>query len=187
MKTFYLRTAGIKILMGLTAAVLVFSCTSWQIFRDREEVYGKNPPAVAHSFASDKIRPGDTWKVYLEASDPDGDMDSIVTEIDQPGQGAYPASYTRITGENRKDLSGFVYLNTMSSGNYTWQENLNLSVTILIKDKAGHLSPPLVLPLSFNGRFSQEKPPQNLFQETNLGPILITLRHYADGNSGDMD
>ncbi len=173
--------------MGLVGALLAFSCTSLQIFRDREEVYGKNPPELTQSFASDKIRPGDTWKVYLQANDPDGDLDSIVAEIDQPGQGNYPVSYTRLRGKNRRDVSGFVYLNTMTPSGFTWQENLNLTVTIWIKDKAGHLSRPSVFLLSFNSRFTQEKPPQSLFEERSLGPIMITLRHYADDNSGDME
>lgn len=67
---------------------------------------------ITQSFASTSLGAGDTWKVYLNASDSDGDMKYIVCTIDQPGIGTYPVSFTRIKEENRQELSGHIYLNT---------------------------------------------------------------------------
>jgi len=53
-------------------------------------------PVITQSFASTSLGAGDTWKVYLNASDPDGDMKYIVCTIDQPGIGIYPVSFTRV-------------------------------------------------------------------------------------------
>ncbi len=176
-----------KISIPLLIVLFLGGCATGEIFRDREEVYGKNPPSITGSFASKTIRPGETWKVYLRAVDPDGDFDSIVAEIHQPGQGTYPASYTRIGAGKGKELSGFVYLNTMTPSGFTWQEYVTLDLTLRIRDKAGHLSQPVVFPLSFSGRYTQEEPPGNAFSETNLGPIMITLRHYATDGPGGFE
>ncbi|HSR12154.1 MAG TPA: hypothetical protein VLS90_11990 [Thermodesulfobacteriota bacterium] len=172
------RLAVWLVITGLAAMLFCSGCAS-SLFRDREAVYGKNPPKIIRSFASDKIRPGDTWKVYLVANDPDDDLDVIVSEIHQPGQGTYPVSYTQLKGEDRKDLSGFVYLNTMTPRGHTWEENKNLTLTIHIRDKGGHQSLPLSFPLSFNSRYVQEPPPPGLFEGRNLGPIMIILRDYS--------
>jgi hypothetical protein len=70
----------------------------------------KAAPVITQSFASPQIAPGKNWRIYLKASDADGDMEGIVSTVHQPGVGTYPVSSTR-TGENyRKELSGYVYL-----------------------------------------------------------------------------
>ena len=171
----------------IAAFLLLFfagSCASWEIFRDPEKEYGKEPPSFVKSFASPTIRPGETWKVYLQGIDPNGDMQSIVAEIHQPGQGTYPVSYTRLKPENAREFSGYVYLNTMTPSGFTWQEFLTLSLTVQIRDKAGHFSAPLTFPLAFSGRFTQEEPPAGVFPEKSLGPVMITLRHYSNDEGG---
>ncbi|MCX5907386.1 MAG: hypothetical protein NTY64_09420 [Deltaproteobacteria bacterium] len=80
-----------------------------------EKKMGK-PPVIHQSFAAKQIRLGDTWKIYLQASDPDGDMKTIVCTIDQAGAGTYPASYTSIPEDQRRELSGYIYKNLSQSG-----------------------------------------------------------------------
>jgi len=36
--------------------------------------------------------------------------------------------------------------------------------------------------LSINSRYAQETPPEGVFQENNLGPIMIDLRTVGDDN-----
>ena len=72
----------IRIFVGV--ALLVFlaaSCTAMMSSGEREKMYGKAVPVITESFASKELRPGDTWKVYLKASDPDGDMRYIVSVL----------------------------------------------------------------------------------------------------------
>jgi len=135
-------------------------------------------PLITQSFASTSLGAGDPWKVYLKASDPDGDMKYIVCTIDQPGIGTYPASFTRIKEENRQELSGYIYLNT--GGGY----GLNLSsitLTVQIQDRSGNFSDSVSFPLQFQPGVRQEAPPQDTFQEIELGPIMITLQPTSGG------
>jgi hypothetical protein len=153
-------------------------CIGLETMEVREAKYGKSVPVIQKSFASKGISPGQTWKIYLIASDPDGEMKNIVCTIDQPGVGVYPASFTKIKEENRKELSGYIYLNTQSWDDLTF---LNLTLTVQIQDEAGHFSAPAIFPLSFNSRFAQEPAPPGVFQEKDLGPILIRLRTIREG------
>ena len=92
-----------------------------------EEKYGKSVPVITGAFASKELIPGHTWKVYLKASDPDGDMQYIVSNVYQPGWGDYPLSRTRIREENRKELDGYIYLNTLISRGLRIREFFHLS------------------------------------------------------------
>ena len=138
-------------------------------------VEGEKPPVILQSFASKELRPGDVWKVYLKASDPEGKMRYIFATISQPGVGVYPVSITRIKGENQKDLSGYIYLNTARAVPTSFF-NLNLTLAVNIQGQGGVFSPTVFFPLSFSRQSAREAPPDGLFAEQNLGPIMINLR-----------
>ena len=169
-----------KIVAGLVLLLLIAGCATMMSFEEREKTYGKEASVITETFASKQLRPGDTWKVYLKASDPDGDMQSIVATVDLVGSGTHPASFTRIKDGNRKELSGYVSLNTWNPSGEGWLNNLTLTLTVQIKDRAGHLSKAVTFPLEFNSRYVQEPPPPGVFPEQNLGPIMITLRSFND-------
>jgi hypothetical protein len=171
-----------KLFVLTIALLLIAGCAAMEPVEVREKMYGKGVPVITQSFASNEIRPGDTWLVYLNAHDPDGDMKQIVCEIEQPGVGVYPVSYTRIKEENRKELSGYVYLTTLHV-NYFSFNFINLTLRVEIQDRAGHYSAPVFFPLSFNALYRQEPPPQNVFKEHDLGPIMIQLRTVDEGSS----
>lgn len=134
-------------------------------------------PVISQSFASPQIAPGRVWKVFLKASDADGDMKEFVCIIHQPGVGTYPVSITRIREGNQKSLSGYLYLNVNAFRNLDFVE---LTLTVQVKDRAGNFSEPVKFPLSINSRYAQETPPEGVFQENNLGPIMIDLRTVGD-------
>jgi hypothetical protein len=48
------------------------------------EATGKATPVITQAFASKELIAGDTWKVYLKSSEPDGDMRYIVSTLYQP-------------------------------------------------------------------------------------------------------
>ena len=169
-----------KILALLILPFLALGCAALEPIEVREQTYGKGVPVITQSFASKQMRPGDTWKVYLNATDPDGDMKNIFCSIEQPGIGTYPGSFTKIKEANRKELSGYIYLNTVGIQGLNW---VNITLTVQVQDKAGHFSQPVVFPLSFNSRSKQESPPPGIFQEKELGPIMILLRTITDGDS----
>ena len=134
-------------------------------------------PVINQSFASPQISPGRIWKVYLKASDADGDMKEFVCTIHQPGVGTYPLSITRIREGNQKNLSGYLFLNVDAFRNLDFVE---LTLTVQIRDRAGQFSEPAKFPLSINSRYAQEPPPAEVFRENNLGPVMIQLRTVGD-------
>ena len=136
-------------------------------------------PVISQSFASPQIAPGRVWKVFLEAADADGDMKEFACVIHQPGVGTYPVSITRIREGNQKSLSGYLYLNVNAFRNLDFVE---LILTVQVRDRAGQFSEPVKFPLSINSRYAQESPPEGVFQENNLGPIMIDLRTVGDDN-----
>jgi len=172
-----------RIIGGMAVLLLIAGCATMMSFEEKEKTYGKESSVITETFASKQLRPGDTWKIYLKASDPGGDMHKIVAVVNQPGLGPYPASYTKIQEGNSKELSGYVYLNTSGPYGTEWQNFLSFSVTVQIQDRAGHSSEPVSFPLSFQSRYTQEPPPPEKFKEQDLGPIMVVLRP-PDGDQG---
>ena len=158
---------------------LIMGCASLAPLEVKEEKYGKSLPVIIQSFASPEIRPLETWKVYVKASDSDGGMKNLYASVFQYGMGPYPLSITRIKEADSKDLDGYFYLNTGHDAGMNFK---NLILTVYIQDKAGHFSAPAVLPLAFNERSVQQTPPQGVFQEKDLGPIMVNLRSSNDGD-----
>ncbi len=171
-----------KFFAGAVLFLLAAGCAALEPLEVREKMYGRGVPAITQSFASKEIRPGSTWKVYLNAHGPDGEMKQIVCVIEQPGVGVYPAAYTRIKADNRKELSGYIYLTTFDV-NYSSLNFTNLTLRVQIQDMAGHYSAPVFFPLSFNALYRQEPPPQDVFKEHDLGPIMIQLRTVDEAHN----
>ena len=137
-------------------------------------------PVVTSHFASSDLRPGDTWKIYLRASDSDGDMRNVVAVVKQAGVGVSPVSFTRIREENRKELSGYVYLNTMGGSSYSSLTFYGLTLTLWVQDRAGNFSDPVEFPLTFGSRVeAQAVPPAGAYPEEDLGPVMVFLRSMS--------
>ena len=151
------------------------------------EATGKATPVITQAFASNELRAGDTWKVYLKSSEPDGDMRYIVSTLYQPGWGDYPVSRTRIREENRNELNGYIYLNTLIPGGYNFLNFHTVTLTVQIQDRAGHYSKPMEFSLYFDPRATeQEEPPTGVFKEQTLGPIMVALHPFDVGGGGNQ-
>lgn len=167
---------SIKVLSGFVLFLLISACAGLHVTNSGWSTGGGKPPVITQSFASKQLAPGDTWKVYLNALDMDGDMKFVVCTISQKGVGE-SVSYTRIKKDNGKELSGYVYLNTFSSPDYQSLDFTNLTLTLQVKDQAGNLGTPQVFPLSFNARFTQEVAPPGVFKDQDLGAVMVTLHN----------
>ena len=148
----------------------------------RPAVEGAKPPVIIQSFASKELRPGDVWKVYLKASVPEGKMKYIFATISQPGANRYPTSIIRIKGENQKEISGYIYLNTAPAVQSNFF-NLSLNLAVSVKGTGG-FSQAVAFPLTFEAKPSPEEPPEGVFKEQDLGPISITLQSVSPGGGG---
>jgi hypothetical protein len=129
-------------------------------------------PVITHRFASKEIRPGDTWKVYIRAEAPEGEMKNIICTVSQAGRGPYPVCFVRISESRRRELSGFLYLKTAGSQGLAFA---SLTLRVEVQDRAGNVSRPVDFPLTFNPRGEQENPPLGVFREDEVGPIMILL------------
>jgi len=157
---------------------LLPGCAALGGIQEREKIYGKEVPAITHSFASEQVITGENWRVYINASDSDGDIDQVVCYVDfqagllQP----YPISFTKIGKDQQKNLSGYLFLNTSGL-----LRPISIILVVQVKDKAGHVSAPVSLSVNIGEPFQkqkdirQEDPPQGIFQDKNLGPIMIVL------------
>jgi hypothetical protein len=177
------RCVGISILFWLIVALT--GCASMKGEGGESKSPAAQPamapkavPVITQSFATPQIAPGKNWKVYLKASDADGDLQEIATTVQQPGAGTYPISLTRIAENYRKELSGYVYL---FIPHLDGLDNVGITVTIQIRDRAGQFSQPVKFPLSIGFLSQEESSPPGVFQENDLGPIMVELRTIGGG------
>jgi hypothetical protein len=49
-------------------------------------------------------------------------------------------------------------------------------MTIQVEDMVGHFSKPVSFPMRIEPAAKQQAPPQGVFEEKDLGPILISVR-----------
>jgi hypothetical protein len=172
-----------KIIGGLASLFLVAGCAIFESAEVREQKYGKAAPVIDQYFASPTMRRGDTWKVYVRASDSDGDMKRILTYLGPGSRGAdSSAAFTRLREEDRREFSGYLYWFPGSDGGYSGQ----YIMIIQVEDQAGHYSDPISLTLNFKPSGRQESPPSGVFQEKEIGPIMISIRRGANGGDGGM-
>ena len=139
-------------------------------------------PVINHFFAAQEMVSGNTWKIYIKASSPAADMKYIYATVEQKGGTIYPISITRIKKGDARVFSGYLYLPTASAGN-DWNI-FPLDLTIQIKDEQGRFSNPVKFHLNFNWRASKQEPPAGVFEEKDLGPIMIQLRPFQDFGDG---
>ena len=54
--------------------------------------------------------------------------------------------------------------------------NLTLTLTVNIQSEGGVFSQAAVFPLFFQAKAARETPPEGVFKEQYLGPIMVTLK-----------
>jgi hypothetical protein len=145
-------------------------------------------PVIHFAWAQDKIRQGNDWRIYLSATDPDGDMSRIFCRIDQPGGQVYRPDITRIKKGLEGQLDGYLILRTFSQQDLF---GVSLTLTLIIADGAGNESRPVTFPLTINGEKMKTPPadqaPPNLEKLLNqrLGYIGIDLMRRERMGAGD--
>ncbi len=174
-----------RLLLYVTALVVVLcGCAPALTRKELEQRYGLQAPAVLKYGAVDRLKSGQTWRVFVAAEDPDGDMDAVVFRVYQPGTGWYPAHFKKLREAGSRSFSGYFFLNTPGFWTYDmW--GLRLTLTFEIRDKAGHRSDVITLPLQFVGKKIKQPVPEG-FTEVDvrsLGPIMIDF--VRENNGGD--
>jgi len=110
---------------------------------------GTKAPIITDAFAVDKGPYGYIWKIYIEAEDPDGDMDKIAVVVDQAGYGRYPTDWILLRREFQEHLMGYLQWNTFSSKTSHLPEWTQITLKVSILDKGGNESNEVVFPFTF--------------------------------------
>jgi len=146
---------------------------------------GGSPPVITHWFASEELHHGDTWRIYVAAKDPDGDMDQFVGVLEQVGYGRYPSNYVRIKGKNREEVRGYLVFYSTSGMGLWLAEWTQLRLTLFIQDRGRNSSNKVVLPviLSHGARQGSPPPPFSTGGLSKLGVFWFDL--VESGINGD--
>jgi len=137
---------------------------------------------ITRFFAADKGPYGCIWQIYIEAEDPDGDMDRISVEVDQASYGHYPTEWIKIKPQHRKHLTGFLQWNTFSSKASNLPEGTHISVKISILDQADNKSNEVIIPFTFGSgviRRYQLPTPFDKGNISRIGYVMVDLCHMA--------
>jgi hypothetical protein len=148
----------------------------------RPNITGMKAPIITHAFAVDKGHYGDIWKIYIEAGDPDGDMDKIAVVVDQTGYGHYPTDWIFLRPQYREHLLGFLQWNTFSSKASYLPDWTQMTAKVSIFDRAGNESNQVVFPFTFESgvknRYEVQLPaPFDKRNISRLGHIMIDLSY----------
>ncbi|UCG11463.1 MAG: hypothetical protein JSU72_13045 [Deltaproteobacteria bacterium] len=135
-----------SVFIALVVSALFSGLVSCQAYRADSDQKKGEAPVIVDSFAVDAIRPGAVWRVYLHATDDDGDMNDITALVTQPGIGRYPTSITRLQDGDGREVTGYIFLRTPPD-NGLLSDTLNLQV--MVGDGQGNRSSPVEFRLSF--------------------------------------
>jgi hypothetical protein len=172
----------------LVILLIVFSagCTTCKGVTKKSGNKEGVPPVILDSYAAEKIRPGASWRVYLEAQDEDGDIHYIAAQLFQPGVGYYPTSFTYIKGADRAGFAGYIYLNTPAD--YLLLAD-NFRLDLILRDCEENRSEPVSLPLRFDNlpSYQPQEVPEKWQRAANdeLGVIMVDIISSERYNSND--
>jgi hypothetical protein len=135
-------------------------------------------PVMTHAYAIDRGSYGTSLKIYLEAEDPNGEMDKIETQIHQTGHGYYFPDFIVLKPQYKKSFRGFIQWNTYSSKTPGLEEWTRLTVRVSVISKKGLASNVFEFPFTFESGTGKAPPPPAPFDQGDLpkiGSVTIEL------------
>ena len=165
---------------------LVAGCTTCKVAKTGE--VGDEPPVILDSYAAESVRPGATWRVFLETRDADGDIHSIITQLFQPGIGYYPPDFTYMKEDQREGFAGYLILRTPRDSNLVSQREY-VEVTLTLQDCEGNKSESVLFTLRFDYKtnFGPQEVPEKWQMAANnkIGTIMVEIQSVIDRNNED--
>jgi hypothetical protein len=144
----------VMVLPLLLIGLMVSGCSQGMM---ATQAGGGSPPVIKSFFVpSEKGMYRDPIYVFLEAEDPDADMQRIAVQVTQVGYGFYPTSWTFLKPKYQKQFVGYLQWNTSNPGTEEMPEWTNISMNVTVLDRAGNQSKAVVIPYEFvTGKFPQ--------------------------------
>ena len=175
-----------KALITAMASLVLLGCSAYVQPGEQAPKEPGSRPVITDYYAPQVIRPGETWKIFLEVQDRGGDLKQIVANLWQAGVGYYSVNLTPIQEGDRSGFVGYLLLKTPPDFNLV-QDRLKLQ--IVIRDRRGNKSEPLYLPLSFAYNPSREVPEKWQTADAHLlGALFFDVqsseRFNSDGHGG---
>jgi len=138
------RESGLRSLVLGTALLFLAAGPAFAFFPfilpPREGPVGKkHEPVVEAIAAQTEIRNGNLWKIYIRASDPDGDLDRIQVSFGQLGAGTYPPDLL-VLKKTVGNLNGAILVWAWLRGGDSNAPTIYATVEIIVEDRAGNIS-----------------------------------------------
>ena len=177
-----------KMVKGIFILVSVVISLAHQSVEGQAQTKG-SAPVITFAWAQERIRQGEDWRIFIAATDPDGDMYRIYCRIEQLGGQGYRPDISNIKKGMEGQLTGYLVLRTHSQQDFF---GLYLTLKLTILDRAGNESQSLSFPLVIDGERTKFPPPDlipaGLEKSLNqrIGYIGIDLmRRDRMGGGGD--
>jgi hypothetical protein len=156
------------ILFGLVLALMVLGAASVSS--------AQGGPVLEKVWAPAEVNWGSILKVYVKASDPEGDMRWVLVSAGKTGQ-AQPTGSTpiRLKKDVRKSVNGYVYWDT----NMAAQKNTEGIVVIQVEDFKGQESEPMTVKVKIVPKGAKVEQPPADFQEAEIGPVILNTIQRA--------
>ena len=148
------------ILLGLALVLMVWGTAT--------ESNAQGGPVLEKIWCSPEVTSGSLVKIYVKATDPEGDMRWVVVTA---GRGTQPVGSVpvRLSKEMRKELNGYLYWDSRGAA----MKETSGTVQILIEDWKGNESETKSLTVKLVPKGAKvEKPPAD-FKEVAIGPIML--------------
>jgi len=173
----------------LQVAGLLVGCAGMEPYSPSSPVARGQSPIILDAYAAPSVRPGDTWMIFLKAEAPDGEMKSIAAVLWQAGVGYYPTEVTILKPDNRKQFSGYLYLQTPALFTLNYDE---LELYLYVRDAQGNGAQPIKLPLRFDMAARQVVPEKWQEAANNRIAALMfdmesAMRYNRGGGGGDVN
>jgi hypothetical protein len=176
------RSVHINRLAGLLFLLAVFIFVGCSQMREKKTLKDAETkaPTITHAFAVDKGYYGYIWKIYIEAEDPDADMEKIAVIVNHVGYGQYPTDWIILKPQYRGHFIGYLQWNTFSSKAAYLPEWTRLTVKVSIVDESGNESNEVVFPFTFESGVKSEyqdqlPAPFDTGDIPGLGHIMIDI------------
>jgi hypothetical protein len=147
--------------------------------QELEAAYGSGQPKIEAVFAARWVAPREVWRIYLNGSDPEGDMRWIQVSLWVPG-GIMNTARLDVDPDQRGRLSGYLTLHTMDLPESLQRfGNSDLRLYVALEDRAGHVSERAIFSASMVLGARQDSPPAGQFKEKFLGEVPVRFLQFS--------
>jgi hypothetical protein len=176
-----------KIYVLLALSILISGCASFTRC-EKTSTSGKGqPPVILDSYAPSQIRPGATWRVYIRAKDPDGDMKQMIQVLMRGGSGPFKTTFAPLRAEYSAEMGGYFFLRTPSpaQADYSRLGFMGLTLRIALLDCQKNKSEYVEFPLHFELEAAHDLPSEwQDVADSSLGAIMFDLGDMLNKSRG---